>query len=96
MGSEISPKVAIPALILFGLGVVAIVAGVLLESDELTSAGAAAIAASGIGGIAGYRVNDPARASTEAERVLQAAAPAAGQGAPADPADFKPPQDLTG
>lgn len=82
MSSEISPKVAIPALILAGLGVAAIVAGVLLDSDELVAAGGGLLAASGIGGAAGYKTSDPARDRTSAEAALQTVTPPAG-----DPAD---------
>lgn len=74
MPSEISPKVAIPALILAGLGVALLVAGVLLDSPELNAAGAALLAASGIGTAAGYHVTDPAREPSNAELALQHAA----------------------
>lgn len=79
MPSEISPKVAVPALILAALGVALLVLGVVLDSAELTAAGGGLLAASGIGGAAGYKTADPAREPSNAELALQRA------GAPGEP-----------
>jgi hypothetical protein len=73
--AEISPKVAVPALVLAVLGVGLMVAGVALGEDTLTQTGGALLAASGVTGALGYRTTDPAREPTNAERALDAQAP---------------------
>lgn len=50
----ISPKVKVPAGVLFGLGVLLLVGGGLLGEPQLQDAGGALVAASGLGGLIGY------------------------------------------
>lgn len=66
--SDVSPKVAVPALVLAVLGFAGIALGLFTDEGTLVEVGGGLLAASGLTGGVGYRVKDPRRRITPKRR----------------------------